>query len=136
MARYFWLLASSCLNGWGYQEQPGRAEHSLAHRTVTHRKDISSWRSVQVLENTEGGQTGSLVACLDMCTTVMGKRQLRSWLCRPMARIADITARQDAVAELMGGAAEAAQAARASLTGTAGASPVTGCTGIVMAQRI
>lgn len=73
---------------------------------------------VQVLENTDGGATGSLMACLDMCTTVMGKRQLRAWLCRPMARIADITARQDAVAELMGPAAEPAQAARSALTGT------------------
>jgi hypothetical protein len=72
---------------------------------------------MQVLENTEGGATGSLVACLDMCTTVMGKRQLRAWLCRPMARIDDITARQDAVAELMGPAADAAQAARTALTG-------------------
>ncbi len=72
---------------------------------------------VQVLENTEGGSAGSLVACLDMCTTVMGKRQLRAWLCRPMARIADITARQDAVADLMGPAADAAQAARTALTG-------------------
>lgn len=73
---------------------------------------------VQVLENTDGGATGSLIACLDMCATVMGKRQLRAWLCRPMARIVDITARQDAVAELMGPAAEAAQAARSALTGT------------------
>ena len=72
---------------------------------------------MQVLENTDGGATGSLIACLDMCSTVMGKRQLRAWLCRPMARIPDITARQDAVAELMGAAAEAAQAARSALTG-------------------
>ena len=72
---------------------------------------------VQVLENSDGGAMGSLIACLDMCATVMGKRQLRAWLCRPMARIADITARQDAVAELMGSAAEAAQTARVALTG-------------------
>ncbi|EIE20176.1 hypothetical protein COCSUDRAFT_18682, partial [Coccomyxa subellipsoidea C-169] len=58
--------------------------------------DGSAFDNLEVLENTEGGSAGSLVACLDMCTTVMGKRQLRAWLCRPMARIADITARQDA----------------------------------------
>ncbi|CAL8470971.1 g10513 [Coccomyxa elongata] len=79
--------------------------------------DGSAFDNLEVLENTDGGATGSLIACLDMCATVMGKRQLRAWLCRPMARIVDITARQDAVAELMGPAAEAAQAARSALTG-------------------
>ena len=71
----------------------------------------------QVLENTEGGTEGSLMSALDMCATVMGKRRLRAWLCRPMARIADIAERQDAVADLMGPAAQAAQAARDALSG-------------------
>ena len=74
--------------------------------------------TLQVLENTEGGTEGSLMASLDMCATVMGKRRLRAWLCRPMARIADIVARQDAVADLMGPASEAAQAARDTLSGS------------------
>jgi len=70
-----------------------------------------------VLENTDGGTEGSLMSALDMCTTVMGKRRLRAWLCRPMARIADIVQRQDAVADLMGPAADAAQSARDALSG-------------------
>ena len=57
------------------------------------------------------------MSVLDMCTTVMGKRRLRAWLCRPMARIADIVQRQDAVADLMGPAADAAQSARDALSG-------------------
>ena len=77
---------------------------------------------LQVLENTEGGSEGSLMASLDMCATVMGKRRLRAWLCRPMARIADIVARQDAVADLMS-ASEAAQAARSTLSGSFTDSP-------------
>jgi DNA mismatch repair protein MSH6 len=72
---------------------------------------------LQVLENTEGGTEGSLMASLDMCATVMGKRRLRAWLCRPMARIGDIVARQEAVADLMS-ASEAAQAARSTLSGS------------------
>jgi DNA mismatch repair protein MSH6 len=71
----------------------------------------------QVLENTDGGAAGSLLSALDMCTTVMGKRRLRAWLCRPLARIPDITARQDAVEELMGPAGQAAQTARDALSG-------------------
>ena len=71
----------------------------------------------QVLENTEGGTEGSLMTALDMCATVMGKRRLRAWLCRPMARIAHIAERQDAIADLMGPAAQAAQAARDALSG-------------------
>lgn len=71
----------------------------------------------QVVENTEGGAAGSLLSALDMCTTMMGKRQLRAWLCRPMAQVADIRARQDAVQELMEAAGGAAQSARSSLSG-------------------
>ena len=73
--------------------------------------------ALQVLENTEGGTEGSLMSALDMCATVMGKRRLRAWLCRPMARIADIAERQDAVEDLMGPAAQAAQAAQDALSG-------------------
>lgn len=71
-----------------------------------------------MLENTEGGAAGSLLSALDMCATPMGRRRLRAWLCRPLARIPDIAARQDAVAELMSGpAADAANAARSALGG-------------------
>ena len=56
------------------------------------------------------------MSVLDRCTTVMGKRRLRAWLCRPMARIADIEARQDAVADFIGWpASEAAQTAQCTL---------------------
>lgn len=73
---------------------------------------------MQVLENADGGTEGSLISALDHCATVMGKRRLRAWLCRPMARIGDITARQDAVADFMGWpASEAAQTARCTLSG-------------------
>jgi hypothetical protein len=66
----------------------------------------------QVLENSEGGTAGTLLAAVNNCVTPAGRRRLRQWLCRPLARIADIEARQDAVAALMGPAEEAAAAAR------------------------
>ena len=73
---------------------------------------------VQVLENADGGTEGSLISALDHCATVMGRRRLRAWLCRPMARIGAIVARQDAVADFMEWPArEAAQAAQRALSG-------------------
>ncbi len=45
------------------------------------------------------------------------RRCLRGWLCRPLARVEDIVARQDAVEELLGPAANAALAARSALSG-------------------
>ncbi len=54
---------------------------------------------------------------LDHCTTPFGRRRLRQWVCRPLGRIPDIEERQDAVAELGGGLAEAAGQARKLLAG-------------------
>ncbi len=66
----------------------------------------------QVLENGEGGLAGTLLAAVDNCVTPAGRRRLRQWLCRPLFRMADISARQDAVHDLIGPAEEAAQQAR------------------------
>ena len=49
---------------------------------------------LQVLENGEGGTEGTLLAALNNCVTPVGRRRLRQWLCRPLARIPDIVARQ------------------------------------------
>ena len=65
-----------------------------------------------MLENSEGGLQGTLLAALNNCLTPVGRRRLRQWLCRPLYRIPDITARQDAVADLMAVAEEAAGGAR------------------------
>ncbi|EFN52031.1 hypothetical protein CHLNCDRAFT_139631 [Chlorella variabilis] len=81
--------------------------------------DGAALENLEVLENSEGGPEGTLLAALDNCVTPAGRRRLRQWLCRPLARIPDIQARQDAVAELMGSAEEAAGAARALFKGVA-----------------
>lgn len=47
--------------------------------------------------NSNGGTEGTLFANLDHCVTNSGRRCLRAWLCRPLARVCDIQARQDAV---------------------------------------
>ena len=58
--------------------------------------DGPALENLEILENTEGGIVGTLMAALDHCTTPFGRRRLRQWLCRPLCRIADIVARQDA----------------------------------------
>ncbi|GIL69309.1 hypothetical protein Vretimale_13435 [Volvox reticuliferus] len=73
--------------------------------------------NLEILENSEGGSAGTLLSVLDNCATPFGRRRLRQWLCRPLGRITDIEARQDAVAELMGSLAEAAGQARKLLAG-------------------
>lgn len=63
------------------------------------------------------------MSALDQCTTAAGKRLLSQWLCRPLLRIADICARQDAVQALMAAdCAEAVGAARKALAGSSDSS--------------
>lgn len=72
---------------------------------------------VQVLEGSSGGTTGSLLGALDRCVTPAGRRLLRSWLCRPLDDVQAITARQDAVHDLMHSIAEEMGAARQRFAG-------------------
>ncbi|UCG48834.1 MAG: DNA mismatch repair protein MutS [Phycisphaerales bacterium] len=63
--------------------------------------DPNSLRSLEVLRTirTET-QKGSLLECLDETLTGMGGRMFRNWLCMPLADLAAIERRHDAVAEL------------------------------------
>ncbi|KAJ9114202.1 hypothetical protein QFC20_001718 [Naganishia adeliensis] len=56
---------------------------------------------LEILVNNEGGEEGTLLELLQRCTTPFGKRLFRIWLTVPLQKIDAITARQDAVAELM-----------------------------------
>ncbi|VDB88830.1 unnamed protein product [Peniophora sp. CBMAI 1063] len=56
---------------------------------------------IEVLQTTEGDTVGSLLGLLQRCVTPFGKRLFRVWLCAPLRDIKDITARQDAVEDLM-----------------------------------
>ena len=63
----------------------------------------------------EGSVVGSVLAQLDHCVTPAGKRTLRSWLAAPLQSPAAISLRQDAVEELLGAAADAADTARTAM---------------------
>jgi DNA mismatch repair protein MSH6 len=79
--------------------------------------DGPALENLEIMENSEGGIVGTLLAALDHCTTPFGRRRLRQWLCRPLCRVSDIVLRQDAVQDLMGPAEEAACTARKALSG-------------------
>ena len=70
-----------------------------------------------MLENESGRKAGTLLGALDRCVTPGGRRLLRAWLLRPLLKVADIAARLDAVAALMGSASQAASDARSAFSG-------------------
>ncbi len=65
--------------------------------------DATTVRNLELVRNLRDGKTkGTLLDVIDFTTTAPGGRLLRSWLLRPLRDIAEITARQDAVAEGLG----------------------------------
>lgn len=79
------------------------------------RLDAAALEGLEVLCNSEGGAPGSLLASLNAhAVTQPGKRVLRAWLCRPLADVDAIVARQQCVGALKG-CPEARFALRAAL---------------------
>jgi DNA mismatch repair protein MutS len=80
----------------------------LAHvRSLTYRQrsdalliDPTTLKHLEILEGSEGGRDGSLLAELDRTITSIGSRALRAWLLRPLLSIDRIRDRLDAVEEL------------------------------------
>ncbi|KAG6333930.1 hypothetical protein ID866_5162 [Astraeus odoratus] len=56
---------------------------------------------IEVLQNNEGTDEGTLYKLLSRCITPFGKRLFRIWLCVPLRDVNDINNRLDAVEELM-----------------------------------
>ena len=64
--------------------------------------DATCRRNLDLLRNSrDGGRAGTLLATVDRTRTAPGARLLAEWLTRPLATVAGITARQDAVAWLV-----------------------------------
>jgi len=80
----------------------------LAHvRSISYREradtlliDPTTLKHLEIIEGSDGGRDGSLLAELDRTTTVMGSRLLRSWLLRPLVCLEPIRDRLDAVEEI------------------------------------
>jgi len=66
------------------------------------RLDITALRNLEITETMRTkSKKGSLLWVLDKTKTAMGKRLLRSWVQKPLVNITAITARQNAVEELV-----------------------------------
>jgi len=59
--------------------------------------DPHTRRSLEIIENLQGGQHGTLVAVLDRTATLMGARLLRRWLQQPMRDRHTLNSRYDAI---------------------------------------
>ncbi len=65
--------------------------------------DVSARNNLELTETMRGREhRGSLLWVLDKTETAMGKRLIRSWIEQPLINIAQITSRQNGVAELFG----------------------------------
>jgi DNA mismatch repair protein MutS len=65
--------------------------------------DATTVRNLELVRNLRDGKIkGTLLDVIDFTVTSPGGRLLRSWLLRPLRDIAEIAARQDAVAESLG----------------------------------
>ncbi|MCK5561836.1 MAG: DNA mismatch repair protein MutS, partial [Thermoplasmata archaeon] len=63
--------------------------------------DATTLRNLELIRNIRNGTTkGTLLGILDHTVTSMGSRLIRKWVQQPLIKLADITARQDAVEEL------------------------------------
>jgi len=63
--------------------------------------DPTTVRNLELVEALDGSREHTLFAVLNATETAMGARLLRQWILRPCARLAEITARLDAVEELV-----------------------------------
>jgi DNA mismatch repair protein MutS len=71
--------------------------------------DPVTLRHLNVVEGVDGGRAGSLLDTIDRTMTPMGGRLLRAWLVRPLATLARIQDRLDAVEDFAFGAADRAR---------------------------
>ncbi len=62
--------------------------------------DQTTLRNLELTQTLSGEKEGSLLGSIDFCKTSMGRRKLRDWLLRPLAKKTEIECRQDAVASL------------------------------------
>ncbi len=64
--------------------------------------DATTLHNLEIERTMRAGSTdGSVLSIFERCTTAMGKRRLREWLCFPLRDLEAITGRQDSVAALL-----------------------------------
>ena len=111
------LGAAGALLQYVQETQKARVAHLSGLRVETVDEaltlDPATRRNLEIEHSLGGQHEYTLVGVLDECVTAMGSRQLRRWLSRPLRDRQTISARHDAVAELLDGRAH--EALRAAL---------------------
>ena len=62
--------------------------------------DQTTLRNLELTHTLSGEKEGSLLGAIDKCRTSMGRRMLKQWILRPLAKKHSIEERQDAVATI------------------------------------
>ena len=64
------------------------------HESETVQLDASAIENLEIFQNSQGGRKGTLFQVLDHCASPYGRRLLRKWVSRPLARCEAIKRRQ------------------------------------------
>lgn len=70
-----------------------------------------------LVNNFDRSEKGSLWHFINRCKTAFGRRLLKTWLCQPLFKAADIARRAAAVEDLLSGCTEQAEKARGAMKG-------------------
>ncbi|WP_435219778.1 DNA mismatch repair protein MutS [Luminiphilus sp. nBUS_07] len=99
------LAAAGCLLDYLKDTQRGNLPHIRGIReeklTETVLLDAATRRNLEIDRNLQGGEEHTLFAVFATTVTAMGTRHLRRWLHRPICTVAELTARQEAVKDLI-----------------------------------
>lgn len=99
------IKGAAALLGYLQYTQKGNVAHITSiqefHFTGHLVLDQTTLRHLEVIRTSEGEVEGSLFGVLNQTVTAAGQRLLQDWLLHPLTNIAEITARHDAVTELI-----------------------------------
>ncbi|XP_051503777.1 DNA mismatch repair protein Msh6-like [Myxocyprinus asiaticus] len=90
-------------------EQAGGASCFFAQTRQRMVLDGVTLANLEILQNSSGGQEGTLLERLDTCCTPFGKRLLKQWLCAPLCNPSSVGDRLDALEDLMGAPSQATE---------------------------
>jgi len=99
------IQTAGCLLNYAQETQRGNLPHIRGIQVERHEEsimvDATTRRNLEILRNLNGEEDSTLISVMDRCSTPMGGRLLRRWLQRPVRSRTVISARQDAIGELL-----------------------------------
>ncbi len=99
------IRAAGCLLNYAKETQFSELPHCQSLRVEQNEDslilDSISRRNLEIDRNLNGGQTNTLSAVFDQCSTAMGSRLLKRWLHRPIRDTKQLQLRQHAISSLI-----------------------------------